>query len=170
MALYTCARSRQTTGPLDRVYGIMQIWDFQLGLSAPGADRLRDWTLEELEIELGKHLLQTYPIESQLHIHTQSVTGRQAWRISSSSTIPHLPLFYGQSNHLSGDIDRHSANLSCRYANGITYGHFDGKVCSIDALRTCMGNSEPLRAVPRLTPRKEPRQYCANRTGQDSCS
>ena len=38
MALYACARTRQVSESLDRVYGIMQIWDFRLGKTALNAD------------------------------------------------------------------------------------------------------------------------------------
>jgi len=140
MALYTCARSRQTIRPLDRVYGIMQVWGFRLGISEPGADPSQHWLLDELETQLGSYLIQRFPIESQLHVHTQTVGGRQAWRVSEWSTVPALArnmggLAYAESGELVGKIDMQNTRLGVRKCQGVSYGFFAGRACKFDCLR-----------------------------------
>ena len=48
MGLLTAARFRTTRNEEDRVYGIMQVFEFQLGASAPDVDPNRVFGLEEL--------------------------------------------------------------------------------------------------------------------------
>lgn len=133
MALYTCVKARQTTQPLDRIYGIMQIWDFRLGVAAPNADVTLEWSLGKLEIELGKHLISTFRMESQLTVHSESVINRQSWRVSNSSTIPddrlNLPVLNDalQFRAVGDSILGHRAN-------GIVYGYFHGMVCEFDTV------------------------------------
>ena len=133
LILYTCAKTRKTLRPLDRVYGIMQIFDFRLGESAPGADLSKEWTLEELETQLGQQLVEKFPVESQLHVHRDSILGRQAWRISSNSTIPDcfksMPFNrFG----LLGKLDGRGARLETRIKAGVTHGWFQGEVCAFE--------------------------------------
>ncbi|KAL9064112.1 MAG: hypothetical protein Q9161_009083 [Pseudevernia consocians] len=90
MALYTIASQRVTSRPVDRVYGIMQVFDFQLGISSPHADPRATPDLQQLELQLGRELITRYPIMSQLHVHTQSAEQGQAWRVSNSSRVPAL--------------------------------------------------------------------------------
>ena len=90
MALYTIASQRVTSRPVDRVYGIMQVFDFQLGISSPHADPGATPDLQQLELELGRELITRYPIMSQLHVHTQPAEPGQAWRVSNRSRVPSL--------------------------------------------------------------------------------
>ncbi|KAH8694502.1 hypothetical protein BGZ61DRAFT_478111 [Ilyonectria robusta] len=39
LTLYKCAHLRKAKDPLDKIYGIMQVWEFQLGKSAPVGDK-----------------------------------------------------------------------------------------------------------------------------------
>jgi hypothetical protein len=135
MTLYSSSQARVTSDPADRIYGIMQVWDFALGKAAPAADAGRTWTLDELELELGKSLLREFPVESQLHVHLSTVAGRQSWRVSQQSATPHHTLYFSESGHLEGTLDRQSAQLGLRLANGTIYAHFTGKSCTFESLR-----------------------------------
>ena len=90
MILYTIASHRVTSRPVDRVYGIMQVFDFQLGISSPHADPGASPDLQQLELQLGRELITRYPIMSQLHVHTRPAERGQAWRVSNSSRVPAL--------------------------------------------------------------------------------
>jgi hypothetical protein len=114
MTLYTCATKRRPSRQTDRIYGIMQIWGFQLGKAAPGTALQAEWTVEELAQQLGQALLEQYPIESQLQVHLVRVLGRQAWRPSRSSAAAPHNLKLSKSGHLEGIIDRASSNTGVR--------------------------------------------------------
>ncbi|KAL2795520.1 hypothetical protein BJX66DRAFT_168102 [Aspergillus keveii] len=129
LSLYFAAKSRTTSDPLDRIYAIMQVWDFALGKSAPSSDPSRTWTLPELETELGKALLQEFPIESQLHVRLSPSETRQAWRISPRSSGIYHDLEFLETGRLAGTMDRRGSSLGLRQADGVVYAHFVGKAC-----------------------------------------
>ena len=138
MALYTVASSRMTSRPVDRIYGIMQVFDFQLGISAPDVNMIPG--LPELELQLGEQLLVRYPIMSQLHVHTKTPECGQAWRVSNSSRVPELAskvAFYVTSSFL-GD---HTClcRLACAEHQGIQWASFAGKVCAFERLEKSWG-------------------------------
>ncbi len=135
LTLYSCARLRHAQDETDRVKGIMQVWGFQLGDSAPGDPDGRTGTLAELENELGVALLRDYPIESQIQVHLSTVAGRQSWRISDRSSTPAHTLSLTISGHIAGTVDRQTSQLGLRRANDILYAHFGGRVCSFEVLR-----------------------------------
>jgi hypothetical protein len=78
IALYTSASYRKVSDPVDRVYGIMQVFGYQLGATGEkiGTARkitglfTRRFTPIQLERQLSKKLLEQYPVQSQLHIFT----------------------------------------------------------------------------------------------------
>jgi hypothetical protein len=83
--LYCAATYRETTKPLDRIYGIMQAYDLRLGASAqPGWS----FTLTELEDQLGAALNHLSPFAAQLHVHTQPQEPDKAWRVGQHSLLP----------------------------------------------------------------------------------
>ena len=144
MTLYACAQLRHARSRNDWVYGIMQVWGFQLG-EAAGSPRgggddeqagsaPREWTLEDLETELGRALLRDFPVESQLQVHAAAPEGRQSWRVSARSTTPLHPLSFTASGHLSGKVDRGSTELGVRRAGHIVYGYFRGRSCAFESL------------------------------------
>ncbi|RDW59120.1 hypothetical protein BP5796_12044 [Coleophoma crateriformis] len=90
LALYIMAQKRNVSKEVDHIYGIMQIFDLQLGSSAPGAHVNYLPSLEELEQEFGVALLLKYPILSQLHVHTVNSELGKGWLVSRTSEIPHL--------------------------------------------------------------------------------
>ena len=62
MGLLTAAGNRTTRHEEDRVYGIMQVFECQLGNSASDIDENRTFSLEELNDQLGAALLEKAPI------------------------------------------------------------------------------------------------------------
>lgn len=135
MALYTAASNRVTTRPEDRIYGIMQVFNFTLGISAPDVKHDATFDLPKLELQLGQQLLQDYPMMSQLHVHCQPVDLGQGWRVSSSSVVPDLVRkvpFHRTSSFLGNHTSL--CQLSWKMVNGVTWGTFSGSVCDFEHL------------------------------------
>lgn len=87
VVLYPIARFRRTRHPLDRVYGIMQIYGLRLGESAqPG----RSFTLDELETQLAAALNAKSPLYAQLLVHTKPSEPGKCWRVNPFSEAPSL--------------------------------------------------------------------------------
>ena len=87
MLLYSAASFRTTTRELDRIYGIMQVYDFRLGASkSPGTY----YQLEELEHQLATALNLKSAPAAQLFIHVKPPPAGQAWRISQHCTMPEV--------------------------------------------------------------------------------
>jgi hypothetical protein len=72
----------------DRVYGIMQVYDLQLGKSSPSHQKGTTYTLESLEDQLGAAIIEKYPIASQLIIQSEDCPNNKAWRVNSRMTLP----------------------------------------------------------------------------------
>ncbi|KAJ5918612.1 hypothetical protein N7466_010604 [Penicillium verhagenii] len=83
--IYHAAARRMTRRPADRVYGIMQVYGFTLGKVA---EPDRDFTVEELEDQLGLAISSRSSVMGQYFVHdVEPETGR-AWRISSNMHVP----------------------------------------------------------------------------------
>ena len=138
MALYTVASARMTSRPVDRIYGIMQVFDFQLGISAPDVNMMPG--LPELELQLGEQLLVKYLIMSQLHVHTKTPEYGQAWRVSNSSRVLELAskVAFCVTSSFLGD---HTSlcQLACAAHQGIRWASFVGKVCAFEHLEKSWG-------------------------------
>lgn len=132
VTLLGAARHRTTTRATDRVYGIMQIFGFQLGKSRPGCDPQVEFSLPELEDELGRELLIREPIMSQMHIFEIPPQAGKRWRISHDSQ-PTRRLNYGDGKSVF-DAMSVKAELSTVALGGAKWGHFSGKVCKFSKL------------------------------------
>lgn len=135
IALYTMASNRIASRPVDYIYGIMQVFGFQLGISAPNADPRIHPDLPELELQLGKRLIEDYPMLSQLHVHSKPVEIGQGWRVSSSSIVPDVSKkvpFHVTSSFLGYHTPL--CKLSYKDIAGVTWGSFSGKVCAFEHL------------------------------------
>ena len=141
--LYTGARYRRTRSAMDRVYGIMQVFDVHLGDSADG----RTDSLPELEDRLGTALMIRWPIRSQYHVHTKPVAFGRGWHISEYSALPEditPEPDYGTEVYAR---DVAQCHLSTRRIDDVTWGFFDGKVCRLEDLAAAW-NSWP-KGYPR---------------------
>ncbi|KAK1540998.1 hypothetical protein CPAR01_06987 [Colletotrichum paranaense] len=132
VTLLGAARHRTTTRATDRVYGIMQIFGFQLGKSRPGCDPHVEFSLAELEDELGRELLIREPIMSQMHIFEIPPQPGKRWRISQDSQ-PTRRLNYGDGKSVF-DAMSVKAKLSTVTFEGVDWGHFRGKICKFSKL------------------------------------
>ncbi|KAL8818743.1 MAG: hypothetical protein Q9223_002692 [Gallowayella weberi] len=137
MALYTVASKRVTMRSEDRIYGIMQVFDFQLGISDPDAptDSVPA-DLPKLELQLGQQLIKRYPLMSQLHVHTQPVGLGHAWRVSNSSRIPAL-VSKVDFRIVRSTMGQHTSlsDLSYEDIDGTCWGSFSGKVSAFDRIQ-----------------------------------
>lgn len=147
LALYTCAQFRNTMYALDRIYGIMQIFEFRLGSAAEGVEH-KSFTLLELEDQLGAALLEKWPIKSQLHIHTKPATYGRSWRVSETSELPEV------ASEMEDDLDDQDVghcHFSTQRIGNALWGHFKGKVCQLADLAAVWkvwSDHHPRRAWP----------------------
>ena len=144
--LYT----RRTKHELDRIYGIMQIFDLRLGSTAQGAED-KAFTLLELEYQLGAALLEKWPVKSQFHIHMKPVALGQSWHISESSEFPELCLEYERPSE--GWFNP-QCRLSTLEVGEATWGYFKGKACRFEELAAAWKHwsyYHPRRAWPSRT-------------------
>jgi hypothetical protein len=81
VSIYGVACFKQTTKPLDQIYGIMQIFGLKLGDSA-------DSTLGSLETRLGEQLNVRPPVHAQLFVHLQPARHRCCWCLGQHVKVP----------------------------------------------------------------------------------
>ncbi|KAF2727375.1 hypothetical protein EJ04DRAFT_595246 [Polyplosphaeria fusca] len=108
----------------DRVYGIMQVFGFKLGRATPDCPPDAEFTLGELEEQLGASLLRKSPILSQLFYHTHPAPPGKGWRMCATVGIPQLAnridiLLHGPWSKIEA-----GAKLSVETIGGVTVGHF----------------------------------------------
>ncbi|KUI74405.1 hypothetical protein VM1G_10023 [Cytospora mali] len=87
LILYVASSYRTAWNPLDKVYGIMQVFGLVLGGAAyPG----REFTLEELEYQLGAGMNEASPVYAQLFVHSEdpALFERRSWCIRNNVSIP----------------------------------------------------------------------------------
>ena len=95
----------------------------------------RTWTIDDLELELGKRLIEHHPIESQLLVRSERIAKRQSWRLSEYSTIPHqrlnLPISYHEDIHANKNRSEMGPSTCQQYYLRL---FFKGRVCSFEPL------------------------------------
>jgi hypothetical protein len=91
MALYTISKFGNPQRILDRIYGIMQVFGFKFGEASEGANGSYEWTLQDLELQLGLQIIAKYQILSQLHVHTGFAKDRR--RGGSATTLSFQPWY-----------------------------------------------------------------------------
>lgn len=132
MVLLSVAHHRQATSELDRVYGIMQIFNFHLGVSRPGIDPKKKFTLDELEEELGQAILEHHPMMSQLHIFTRKPDRGKGWRIGQYSRMA-ADLNWDVYEHL--DSPGYKVNpcvdFSTTLVDDVLWGTFSGRTSDL---------------------------------------
>jgi len=114
--LYSATRFRTATDPLDRVYGIMQVFEFQLGESI---EPERKFTLEQLQIQLGAALNRRSPVWAQLFVRSQAAQPGRCWLVDQYSSIPQRLCFAETNPKSNCTIDVDAAERA----------HFKGKAC-----------------------------------------
>lgn len=116
------ARSRVTSQETDRIYGIQQVFRYQLGSTHPEASPHQIFTLRALEDELGALMLRDEPVRSQLFMFILAPVPGRGWRVNQECQIhPELVMLRDFRVHY---------QASTRTIAGMCFGHFEGRVCS----------------------------------------
>lgn len=130
MELYNAASSRRPTRELDRIYGIMQVFGFRLGASDPNAHPSLDFTLPQLEEQLGQALVDFNALLSQAFIDMSGT--REAgsrWRPGGASITPS----YDGLVPWKPESMVVSCEMQCFRENGVFWGHIRGRALSLEA-------------------------------------
>lgn len=127
VSIYGVACFRQTASPLDRIYGIMQIFGLNLGGSTHP-------TLESLEARLGEQLNVRSPVHAQLFVHLQPARHRSCWCLGQHVRVPETARWavgrYGTTIR-----DKTPAENFCKILPGSAQGpRFEGFSCTFLAL------------------------------------
>lgn len=91
IAMYFASIHRTATDSHDYIYGTQQIFGLQLGKTGPRPFR-EEYSLDNLEEQLGIFLLRRYPVASQLHVFADPGP-RAPWHINRSSWLPRGAIF-----------------------------------------------------------------------------
>jgi heterokaryon incompatibility protein (HET) len=83
---YGVARFREAKHPLDRVYGIMQVYNIRVGESV--RSYAKPPTLDGLMDEFAQELNRRSPLLGQSFLHIQKPAQGKSWRISQFSRVP----------------------------------------------------------------------------------
>lgn len=129
MGLLTAAGNRTTRHEEDRVYGIMQVFEFQLGNSAPDVDEHHTFSLEELNDQMGAALLEKDPVLSQMYIYQGQVEPTKGWRLNRSSIVPSESKVFYHRKRAQPTVECR-ASLSCQQFEGSLWGRFSGQMIS----------------------------------------
>ncbi|KAJ4419148.1 hypothetical protein N0V82_005161 [Gnomoniopsis sp. IMI 355080] len=83
---FTSAHLRQATNELDRIYGIIALYNIRVGATVPGVDLKRRYTLDDLREEFVVALNQKSLYLGQLFVHVTrpAVT----WKITQNARVP----------------------------------------------------------------------------------
>lgn len=85
IALYATSTNRTSRDPNDRVYGIMQVFGFALGKSRSSH---QDFTLDQLEDQLGASINQSSPTIAQMFTHAGENRPLRSWCMHPGIQIP----------------------------------------------------------------------------------
>ncbi|KAI0190579.1 hypothetical protein F4808DRAFT_401805 [Astrocystis sublimbata] len=138
LTTYLAAGRRKFTNPPDAIYGIQQIFNARVGITAAGADHRKVWSLEQLEIQLGSHLLYEHPVLSQMHVFTAPATLGSAWLVSrTKSIIPPNQRFVlftktraARDHNPDDPVEVSRCTLSIKWMKGTVWCRFDGPCCA----------------------------------------
>ena len=142
MGLLTAAGNRTTRQEEDRVYGIMQVFEFRLGSSAPGVEEHRKFTLEELNDQLGQALMEKDSVKSQMHVFQSRVKMGHGWRLGRSSTVPSDFKRIYHPRRTQPEVLQCTA-LSRRKLGKSLWGRFYGPTASFQAFAKCLARDWP---------------------------
>ncbi|KAL8791211.1 MAG: hypothetical protein Q9213_000168 [Squamulea squamosa] len=124
---YSAAIFRQTSRPEDRIYAIMQVYGYRLGNSAPSIQKLKKFSLADLELQFLSSLTVQSALLSQAFQHLGIPKSGQSWCIINHVRVPERLHF----------IVAHEQFLSspCRIdVRRSDKAYFEGIACSIQNL------------------------------------
>ena len=124
MALYVAASYRKTRNEVNCIHAIQQVFNLQLGSSAPGFVN-QPVHFVMLEFELGARMIGKYPVLSQMHVFNEPVEPGRGWKIDMSSRIPDP----GFKQNLADIRYVSTCNLKTQQASHLQWDYFSGNVC-----------------------------------------
>ncbi|KAL8811732.1 MAG: hypothetical protein Q9200_001565 [Gallowayella weberi] len=146
---YSAAIFRQTSRPEDRIYAIMQVYGYRLGNSAPSIQRLKSFSLADLELQFLKSLTLQSALLSQAFQHKGIPMPGESWCIANHVRVPYrLHYIVAHDRFLSS-----ACSIDVRRRDK---AYFEGSACSIEALsnlfstrsRELLTNLENMRGAP----------------------
>lgn len=145
-ALLKASYGRSAWVAADRVYGIMQVFNLRLGKTVPGCEK-QNFTVRELEDQLGDSLLKKYPISSQLIVQNKDCPPNRAWRMCQESSLPNFAYeFWRHSAHFkksksSGAVDTSGlgADLRTERCGEEILGAFSGHITRVENFVAVLG-------------------------------
>lgn len=123
----------------DNIYGIMQVYDLKLGKSSPRHKDGTEYSLDDLEDQLGAGILAKFPIASQLVVQSGNCPSGKAWRVNPDMTVPPVALTYWK-KMVSRSIDVLVSSPSARLvaernpSTGALWVRFYGYTSLLDSL------------------------------------
>ncbi|KAI3390384.1 hypothetical protein diail_9826, partial [Diaporthe ilicicola] len=137
----TCSSFRTCEFELDRVYGVVQIFGdkFRVGKARSNAPLASEgsFTLEELQLELGALVIQSYPDISQLFQHDTTPLAGRAWWLCGAAYVPRHVTYASTefTAQISGMSILPKPNVQCSLSTvvegGTTWALFVGKVLDL---------------------------------------
>lgn len=95
---FVLARNRVASYELDRIYGVMALYNIRVGSAAPGVDVSKHYSLEELEEEFVFALNAESAILGQMFLHVEEPHHGKTWQITQKSRVPYVYRHFGLSN------------------------------------------------------------------------
>ncbi|KAI0891882.1 hypothetical protein F4806DRAFT_506372 [Annulohypoxylon nitens] len=147
LTLLMASHERKAWDENDEIYGIMQIFDLQLGKASPEHQEGQEYSLEDLRDQLGVELMRKYPITSQLIIQGPDCAPNKAWRVNNSIDLSEEShrfwkciMLYSLDKTENGlQIDRR-VTLKAARCNGILMAQFVGLVTPLKTFLAVTGN------------------------------
>ncbi len=108
VAIYLAAGARQTKVDEDRIYGIMQVFGFQLGHSRTPNHQYR---LPDLELQFAEKINAKSSIFGQMFVHVRRPVAGRSWCISQDCEFPEAlkhsanDIFYHSQSHRTVQVD-----------------------------------------------------------------
>ncbi|KIX03505.1 uncharacterized protein Z518_07058 [Rhinocladiella mackenziei CBS 650.93] len=171
--LYGAAARRRATNKNDRIYGIQQIFGFQLGNTAPNK-QTQQYDVNELEIQFTQELLKNYPVGSQMHVFAGSPNFGRGWHANEFSELPDklparfidifeeiLRLDIRRSQNQDQQNRRGLSHLQClckfepRQTESYILGHFSGQMCAFPDLLEAVPESSKVELLVALDYHKD---------------
>ncbi|KAF2122751.1 heterokaryon incompatibility protein-domain-containing protein [Lophiotrema nucula] len=120
--IYSAAKFRTASQELDYVYGIMQLFDLQLGEASEPDGK---FSLQDLRMQFAAALNRRHPIFSQLFVHSKPPEHGLSWMVGENSILP-LRL------HWNDLMPEAYCEIQVNEKSGIA--HFRGGGCSFQSL------------------------------------
>ncbi|KAI0179930.1 hypothetical protein GGR52DRAFT_219458 [Hypoxylon sp. FL1284] len=147
LTLMMASHERRPSYEDDEVYGIMQIFDLQLGNSSPEHQPGRMYSLEDLRDQLGAELMRKYPITSQLVMQGPDCSLNKAWRVNNSINLSDYSHQFWKCIMLCSPgktedglrIDRRATLKAARH-NDVLMAQFEGLVTPLETFMAVTGS------------------------------